>query len=82
MLVLIMCVVQVPQTLGGRGGKSGPREGFFDSSDPSSSKIQADCLHLCWYPFHGGIIPGPGNFFFVLISKKYNCLNNCFGQIK
>lgn len=63
MLVLMMYVVQAPQTLGGRGGKSGPREGFFDSSDPSTSKNQADCLRLCRHPCHGGIIPGPGKFF-------------------
>lgn len=68
MLILIVCVVQAPQTLGGRSGKGGPGEGLFVSSDASLSKNQDDYLCLCWCHCHGGIISGSGNFFSVLIS--------------
>lgn len=61
--------MQAPQTLGGRSGEGGTREGLCGPSGPTLSKNQADSVRPCGSPHHGGNVYGPGKV--ILICHIY-----------
>ena len=67
--------MQAPQTLGGRSGEGGTREGLYGSSGPTLSKNQADSLFHYYCHYKG--VNGSGTGKVILI-----CLQSLLYSVK